>query len=353
MKSAKFTKSNRHLLWISSFLFSGLFSAQAWAASTEIVVASPTNNSVVTSPVQIQATVSQCGGKATTAFGFSVDTSASMTWGSATEIDTSDSSISLGTHVLHFKAWAKSILCPVIDYNITVTSSSESTGLPIPSNAVVDSHRELLSNWKWNHDPGTPGSSSGTSSLVSSPTRSGQSREFSMQYSDAGGEIYSASWADDNAATHFVYENWVLLSNPAQVANLEMDMNQVMANGQTVIYAFQCSGYSKTWEYTINSGTPTKPKVSWVPSNVSCDPQQWSANTWHHVQIAYSRDAEGNVTYESVFFDGVTSALKNAYGNSAFALGWGQVLLTNFQIDGLGSSGSSTLYSNGLNIYRW
>jgi hypothetical protein len=43
----------------------------------------------------------------------------------------------------------------------------------------------------------------------------------------------------------------------------------------------------------------------------------------------------------------------NASVPSAFALGWGSVLLTNFQIDGLGASGSSTLYLDNLTIYCW
>jgi hypothetical protein len=59
------------------------------------------------------------------------------------------------------------------------------------------------------------------------------------------------------------------------------------------------------------------------------------------------------VTYQSVVLDGVQSDLVGATGNSAFKLGWGSVLLTNFQIDGLGSSGSTTAYVDNLTVYRW
>jgi hypothetical protein len=38
---------------------------------------------------------------------------------------------------------------------------------------------------------------------------------------------------------------------------------------------------------------------------------------------------------------------------SAFALGWGSTLLTNFQVDGMGASGSPTVYIDELAIYRW
>jgi hypothetical protein len=38
-----------------------------------------------------------------------------------------------------------------------------------------------------------------------------------------------------------------------------MDMNQVMPNGQIVIFGFQCDGWSGTWDYTANKGTLEKP----------------------------------------------------------------------------------------------
>jgi len=38
---------------------------------------------------------------------------------------------------------------------------------------------------------------------------------------------------------------------------------------------------------------------------------------------------------------------------SAFALGWGPTLLTNFQIDGLGGYGTANVYIDKLTISRW
>jgi hypothetical protein len=176
-----------------------------------------------------------------------------------------------------------------------------------------------MNTWKAAYDTGTSGSSgsaSGVTSLVDTPSVSGEAREFS------------------------------------NVANLEMDMNQVMANGQTVIYGFQCDGYSKTWDYTTNTGTPENPVDNWLKSDQACDLHQWSLETWHHVQVAYSRDDAGNVTYQSVWLDGAEQDI-NATVPSAFALGWGPALLTNLQVDGLGTDGSSTVYLDQLTVYRW
>ena len=130
-------------------------------------------------------------------------------------------------------------------------------------------------------------------------------------------------------------------------------MNQTMANGQVVIYGFQCDGYSGTWDYTINQGTPQVHKAHWIHATAPCDPSKWATDAWHNVEIDYYRDATGNVTYESVSLDGQATALTGASGLSAFDLGWDSTLLTNFQLDGAGASGNMTVYLDNLTITRW
>jgi hypothetical protein len=160
-------------------------------------------------------------------------------------------------------------------------------------------------------------------------------------------------FGDNTAVTNFLYDGWVYVARPSNsIANIEFDMNQVMSNGQTVIFGFQCDGYSGTWDYTANEGTPQVFSDVWLNSPFPCNPRNWSTNTWHHVQITYSRDSYGSVTYQSVWFDGVEHDL-NATVKSAFALGWAPVLLTNFQVDGYGASGSSTAYLDNLTVYTW
>lgn len=219
----------------------------------------------------------------------------------------------------------------------------------IPSNAIVVRNLDQSSSWVFNHDAGTPGASTGTSALVTSPSVGGKARQYSMSYTGSGGEIFHVSYAKDPNSLNFAYDVYVNLVNPATTANLELDMNQVIPNGNTVIYGVQCDGYSKTWDYT-----GTVPSTHWVHSNVSCDPKSWKANTWRHVQIVYSRDTAGNITYKGVALDGVYSAFTGATLLSSKALGWtAGDLLTNFQIDGLGATGSNTVYASQMTIYRW
>ena len=160
-------------------------------------------------------------------------------------------------------------------------------------------------------------------------------------------------FGNDTAATNFTYDVKVYIASPStDIANLEFDMNQVMSNGQTVIFGVQCDGYSSTWDYTVNAGTPDAPIDQWLHSTAPCNPQRWTSNAWHHLVINYSRDSAGNVTYKNVSLDGVLQQI-NETVPSAFALGWAKVLLTNFQIDGMGAYGTATVYLDQLTITRW
>jgi hypothetical protein len=222
----------------------------------------------------------------------------------------------------------------------------------IPAYAISSGPLEGSTRWHWNHDAGTPGSSQGSTVYpISGLSPDNAAREFYMTYSSHGGEIYHLSFAIDKIATHFVYDANVYVTDPSQLANLEMDMNDVMPDGRTVILGTQCSTYSKSWEFVYQGGG----HPHWRSSNVACDPRKWSANSWHHIQIASHRDANGIATYDWVNVDGVYGDFQDASYDSSFSLGWAiGDLLINFQIDGYNSgSGANTLYTDKLTIYRW
>jgi hypothetical protein len=235
------------------------------------------------------------------------------------------------------------------DYSI-VTSKGPS----VPSNAVKVTSVQSLPDWRIKHDPGTPGTSTGVMTEVADPSLSGSAQRFDTSFTDGGGELYSLTYANDAAKMNFVYDAQIYIEEGSKIGNLELDNNQVIPNGDTVIYAFQCAGDSNTWDYSSNAGTPSAPVVKWIHSKAPCNPANWTPNAWHHVQISYSRDDVGNVTYHAVWLDGVESQI-NETVNSDFRLGWAAgVLITNFQVDGQpGADGSSTLYLDNLTISRW
>jgi len=329
---------------MKTFAFFFIALVASTVSASAITVTAPADGAQVTSPFSVAASTTSCDSEAAVSMGYSLDN------GKTTIVHKSLISGVVvagdGPHVLHVKCWGKHDAHSDTPVNITVVSAVTTP----PSNITAVSDIQSLPQWEWDHDPGTNGNSSGTSDLISTPSLSGNARQFSVDFSNSGGEIFHASFGKDPAATHFIYDAYLWLSDASSLANIEMDMNQVIANGDTVIYGFQCNGYAGTWDYALNPGQPAG---RWHHSNVACpDPKTWAPNTWHHVQISYSRDGD-IVTYETVALDGQQSDLVGATGNSGSPLGWGQTLLTNFQLDGHGSDGSIGAYLDKLTISRW
>jgi len=281
--------------------------------------------------------------------GYSLDNSSSTTVVSGAVLQASVTA-AIGSHTLHVKSWGKAGASCVTDVAITVAAASSA----IPANAISNANLETLSNWVHVHDAGTSGTSSGWMGMSTAPAYNGSARHFATTYTDYGGHRYTVSFGNDTTAQNFLYDAWVYISGSnTGIANIEMDLNQVMPNGQTVIFGFQCDGWSRTWDYTANTGTPTSPNDQWIKSAAPCNPRSWALNQWHHVQIAYSRTTAGVVTYKYVTLDGKQQNI-NATVPSAFALGWKPALITNFQVDGASSgSGSSDIFVDCLTITRW
>ena len=325
----------------------------AFASTT---ISSPQSGETVSSPFALSAYATTCSNQAVRTIGYSIDSSSTTTlFKGSTSIDTNVSA-KTGSHIVHVKVWnTKGSVC-VAEVAIKVANVIDDPADDpsiVPTNAVSVSSIQTLGNWIGTHDSATKGSSTGTMGLVGSPAHIGIPRQFVSTFTSNGGLRYSVTFGDDTESTNFMYDGWIYLTNSAaSIANLELDMNQTMSNGQTVIYGVQCDGYSGTWDYTENLGTPQKPIGHWAHSKAACNPRNWTRNTWHHVEMTYSRSSTGMVTYKSVYFDGVASPI-NATVLSAHCMGWGSVLLTNFQVDGLGVNGSNTVYLDDLTIYRW
>jgi hypothetical protein len=316
-----------------------------------VTVSTPTINASVSSPFWLSATASPCSTQPVAAIGYSLDNSTSTIIFNGATISANVMTAN-GGHVLHVKSWGNLGASCVTDVPISVVAAA---GAIVPSNAIAAGGMQTLKTWQAAYDSATgSGTSSGTMSLVNSPSVSGTAREFLTTYNNYGGERYSILFGTDSSSTNFLVDTRIYVASPnTGIANIELDLNQVMSNGETVIFGFQCDGWSNTWDYTVNEGTPQQPVDKWMHSTQGCNPRNWTANTWHHLQISYSRDTAGYVTYKSVWFDGVQQDI-NATAPSAFALGWGPALLANLQVDGATStSGSAIVYLDNLTVYRW
>ena len=93
--------------------------------------------------------------------------------------------------------------------------------------------------------------------MVSSPSLYGGTRRFETSFSSGGDERYSVSFADDVNAQNFLYDAWVYFTSSAsKLGNLELDVNQVMADGKTFLWA---SSATVTQATGITPSTPGRP----------------------------------------------------------------------------------------------
>jgi hypothetical protein len=329
--------------------------APAFAA---VSISSPSDGDAVSSPFTLTADASTCSDQHVDSIAYSLDNGTDLDDVHDTSIEAKVSA-GLGTHIVHVKAWGTEGALCVSEIKVNVTDTvvkdedgSDSAGESIPSDAKTNSSIQTHSNWEKVHDSGTPGKATGEMDIVHSPSHSGSARKFVTQFSKSGGERYSDSFGEDTSSMNFVYDGWVYIAGShSSLQNIELDLNQVLSDGDVMIYSFQCSGSSGKWEYGSNSGSIKHSNAKWVKSSVSCNPRDWKGDTWHHVQIAYSRDDTGYITYKSITFDGDQHTINHKV-LGRFHLGWGHVLQTNFQIDGIGS-GSNTAYLDDLTVYRW
>ena len=348
------------------------------ALASDITVGNPVNGTHVSSPVWIRAHNVGCESVPPSAFGYSIDNSTTFVRGETPyDIDVTGQVIAAGTHTIHFKSWTARGACPVVNTQVIVGAASSPSSplspsaptsaigprigrvvgasLPqlaigIPTNAVSSGDLDGQGPWGQGHDGGTPGSSRGSSVYPATTPLYDDAREFYMTYTDRGGERWNLSLPSSTSVTHFVLDTYVFFPNPSEVLNLEMDINQVMSNGETVIFGTQCSGVTGTWESAYTSGK----RDHWWSSNIKCNPAQWAANTWHHVQVGMHRDNNGAVTHDWVNLDGTHYNWGYTHESAQF-LGWARgVVDVQYQIEGSSkTSGSVTSYIHKMTIYRW
>jgi hypothetical protein len=335
-----------------------VISTQAFAS--DITVGSPVNGTQISSPALIRAHNVGCDGLSPTSFGYSIDDASGIVLGeTAYDIDVTGQAIPAGTHTVHFKSWTGHGECPTVNTTFKVADTVEpkaaetvETTVPsIPSSATSSGDLDGSDKWTEGHDGGTPGESKGSTLYPASTPLYDDAREFYMTYSDQAGERWSNTFTKDTESTYFVLDTYIYLPNPAEVKNIEMDINQVIANGETIILSTQCSGEIGQWEYGDSVGS----QDHWKSSGLKCNPKDWAANVWHHVQIGEHRDANGFVTHDWVTLDGVYKAFDNATLESAHFLDWGVGdVNTQFQIEGASSgSGTVTAYIHKFTVYRW
>jgi hypothetical protein len=194
--------------------------------------------------------------------------------------------------------------------------------------------------WKSTHDADSEGGtkSEGTTTYINAV----EGRNFKVTYEGKySGHRFSLWCADDADSLNWCYDLEVRFAKPDEIRNMELDINQVLDDGRTVIYDCQC--VPNGWEVDC-----------WKETRAKGNPQQWGTG-WHHVRIFCSRSADGNVTnWIGVEFDGAWRNFNYPPGNRALELGWDEKrIVINFQLGSAKDSGVMEAWARNIQVWRW
>ena len=189
--------------------------------------------------------------------------------------------------------------------------AESAASLTIPSNAEAITSIQLHSNWEADARLKHTWRVEGLDGIVNNPSHGGAARKFETHFSGSGGERYSDSFGEDTTATNFVYDGWVYIASN-NLANMELDLNQVLGEWRCndllvpVLRLQRILGVRLQLRWQCPVGEAAALRVT---------RKTGLTNTWHHVQIAESRNGSGYITYHSITFDGVQHNIKKTvYG---------------------------------------
>lgn len=219
---------------------------------------------------------------------------------------------------------------------------------PVIPAIAIKNVLDNLTTWAGEYDTSTPRAATGSSKAVTG------GREFLISYTNKAGYRFHVNFGKDTTSKNFVYDLTVMAKDWTQPSRLELDTNQVLADGRTVMMCLQAAAGgslgSGTWELTF-SNTPH----AWNPSNVKIDTTKWAPGSTHRIRLVMSRDDNGVVTYIGVETDGVYQlfAQPASTGPSVKSLGWAVgSCLVNYQMEGSKASGAIDTIAS-ITMYRW
>ena len=135
---------------------------------------------------------------------------------------------------------------------------------------------------------------------IASPSVSGSSKKYSLLSGTKpwGAALWFKTLGAHNSATHFLFDLYYYVDNPAVAQALEFYVTQ-NANGARYNIGAQCDVAAHSWRMWDNIGH------RWVGSAAICPTP--AAKTWNHVVFEFQRQPGGNEIFTAVTLNGKRS----------------------------------------------
>jgi hypothetical protein len=144
---------------------------------------------------------------------------------------------------------------------------------------------------------------------VGTPSLDGNSKQYTIASSHAYADaIWWKSMAGNDAKTHFTFDFYFYIKNPAASQALEFDVNQA-AGRRRYVYGTQCGvnhdGVWDVWDTAVGT---------WRKTAIPCKP---AAYQWNHVTWEFER-VSGRIHFIAVTMNGKKSYVNKWYNSKAW-----------------------------------
>ncbi len=319
-----------------------------------VYVASPANNSTVSSPANFVATATSTCSKGVASMGVYVNNNLAYVTNGA-KLNTQ---LNLGSGAQHtvVEEWdycGGATYSPVnvtvqgggtTLYNIQASGGWNSWGEFAPNYDICTSNCSGV-NWSmWEHQ--------------TSPSLSGNASRFNIGGTTPYADVLwsnpvigqnTTQGVPDTSHTllpslhYFTYDAYFFVTNASVTQVLEFDISMYM-NGVGMIWGNQCNNLGgKVWDIWDNVN------AKWVSAGVPCN---LINNSWNHVTIQAQRQSNNTLLYQSITLNGVTANINWTYAPFSVPTSWWGITL-NYQMDGDYKMSSNSTYLDNFKFTYW
>lgn len=333
-----------------SLTICGLTGAAALAAPV-VKITSPASGATVGSPVQVTASATSSV-SAIRLMQVYVDGSKKYEV-KAAQISTTVS-LANGGHKLTIVAYDSATLTKAyVNFTVGTTSTASSTTSTVPDGAITSADLDELTGWNSCDVCAGPGGNGSTVAhsvtyAQKDPSRDGNSIKFHIGDSTAvpyGTALWWKYAQARESSSHFVYDVYFYLKDPAAAQALEFDVNQTRkTDGVKYIFGTECDiRGTHAWRVYDNYNR------RWTSTGIACTAP--TAYQWHHLVWEFERTSTGP-KFVALTLDG-TKHYVNKQVQKKTGTGSSTLLNVAFQLDGNSVTKPYAAWLDTVKITQW